>query len=160
MFWDIFPWSSLGGIFHKLFPKTRVRNITRKIQNTFEGRCPTQEYETKIPQHRKASIIQNFFVPNFPDISWFDQKNELCFINICTKYPWRNLGGIPQILRKKALKRKYLPKIFEEKSLPNNICREICTKNLRRAILHQINLEKTSSKIKSEENVFTKHVWR
>ena len=85
----------------------------------------------------------------------------LCFINICTEYPWRNLGVIPQVLPEQKLwKENIYQKSLNRNSLPKNICREICTKNLRRAILYQINLEKTSSRINSEDKVFTKHVWR
>ena len=67
----------------------------------------------------------------------------------------------PQILPIKTLKRQYVPKIFEEKSLPKSPGIEICTKNLRRAILYQISLEEqTYSKNYSEEKIFTKNLRR
>ena len=82
-----------------------------------------------------------------------------CFIKTCNKPPRRNLGIwiIPQIVPIKILKRQYLPKKIEEKSLTKNLCIEICTK----IILYQINLEKhTYSKKYSEEKTFTKNHWR
>ena len=80
-----------------------------------------------------------------------------CFNKTCNKPPWRNLGIwiIPQIVPIKILKRQYLPKKIEEKSLTKNLCIEICTKNLRRVILYQINLEKHKySKKYSEGKTF------
>ena len=80
-----------------------------------------------------------------------------CFNKTCNKPPWRNLGIwiIPQIVPIKILKRQYLPKKIEEKSLTKNLCIEICTKNRRRVILYQINLEKHKySKKYSEGKTF------
>jgi len=45
------------------------------------------------------------------------------------------------IIQTKTLKRKYVPKIFEEKSLPKIHCREMRAENLRRVIPVQPNFE-------------------
>ena len=47
------------------------------------------------------------------------------------------------IIQTKTLKRKYVPKIFEEKSLPKIHCREMCAENRRRVIPVQTRIEET-----------------
>ena len=64
------------------------------------------------------------------DLQINSQKKSL------TNKPWKK-----HIIQTKTLKRKYVPKIFEEKSLPENLCREIRTENLRRVIPVQTNFE-------------------
>ena len=76
-----------------------------------------------------------------------------CFISTCNKPPRRNLGMIPQIVPIKTLKRQYLPKKSEEKSLEKN-----------QRNLHQKSQKSNSlpnkfgkkSKKYSEEKTFTK----
>ena len=71
-------------------------------------------------------------------------------INSQTKFlsnkPWKK-----HIIQTKTLKRKYVPKIFEEKSLPENLCREIRTENLRTVIPVQPNFE---------EKLLPPNIWR
>ena len=55
------------------------------------------------------------------------------------------------IIQTKTLKRKYVPKIFEEKSLPKIHCREMCAENRRRVIPVQTRIEET---------LLPKNIWR
>ena len=55
------------------------------------------------------------------------------------------------IIQTKTLKKKYVPNIFEEKSLPENLCREIRTENLRTVIPVQPNFE---------EKLLPTNIWR
>ena len=65
------------------------------------------------------------------DLQINSQKKSL------TNKPWKK-----HIIQTKTLKRKYVPKIFEETSLlPKILCREIRTENLRRVIPVQTNFE-------------------
>ena len=74
------------------------------------------------------------------DLQINSQKKSL------TNKPWKK-----HIIQTKTLKRKYVPKIFEEKSLPRILCREIRTENLRRVIPVQTNIE---------EKFLPNNIWR
>ena len=56
-----------------------------------------------------------------------------------------------RIIQTKTLKRKYVPKKFEEKSLPKIHCREMCAENRRRVIPAQTRIEET---------LLPKNIWR
>ena len=79
------------------------------------------------------------------------------------KYPQKKIQNTVQnnvarkIYSQKYIRRKiYLPKIFEEKSLPKNRCREISTQNLRKIIIDQTNFEEIFLPIKIMTTKFTK----
>ena len=83
-------------------------------------------------------MSKDIFITNYLQIN--SQKKSLSNIT------WKK-----HIIQTKTLKRKYVPKIFEEKSLPKIHCREMCAENRRRVIPVQTRIEET---------LLPKYIWR
>ena len=88
-------------------------------------------------------MSKDIFITNYLQIN--SQKESL------SNKTWKK-----HIIQAKTLKRKYVPKILEEKSLPKIHCREMRAENLRRVIPVQTRIEEKLLPKTSEENVFTK----
>ena len=127
-----------------------TNSLKGNLYKTIFKRNPYQKifqekiYKTNI--YRKVftkTMSKDIFTTNYLQIN--SQKKSL------SNKTWKK-----HIIQTKTLKRKYVPKILEEKSLPKIHCREMRAENLRRVIPVQTRIEEKLLPKTSEENVFTK----
>ena len=107
-----------GNLYKTIFKSNPYRKIfqEKNLQNKYLKKSLHQN-------HVQRYLYQKISVKKFSDKFSHNQT-------------WKK-----HIIQTKTLKRKYVPKIFEAKSLPKNLFRETCTENLRKVILLQTNFE-------------------
>ena len=151
MFWDIFPWPSLGGSPTNYFQKSCWEYPKKNPKDLWE--IPNPTIWIKIPATSESMHYSEIFCAEYPghflifsiSIFW------LCFINICTKYPWRNLGVIPQVLPNKNSEKKIFTK---------NLWTEITAQKYLQRNLYQESQKSNSLPNKLGKNIFQNKLWR
>ena len=127
-------------------PQTPWKGLSTKqsLQNNFQKKPLPKNISGKIYKthiSRKVftkAMSKDIFTTNYLQIN--SQKKSL------SNKTWKK-----HIIQTKTLKRKYVPKILEEKSLPKIHCREMCAENRRRVIPVQTRIEGT---------LLPKNIWR